>query len=215
MGRRADGQSYGDGVGDPAQLQKRRGDEVSEQTGEDDARHGDVGRAAQLIGQIHADGGGDGLGQQRGIHAAAQAEQAAHQPDGAAAGQHAGENAQQNGRRVLFQRADLLIQRNGQTDRRRGQQALQHARAGAVFAQIEGLEVDVKHGEKGDAQRHGDQQRVRQRRAHLFADLPADPVGRDAQKQAEIGRFGEKFIHDDPPFPSAAAVPAPSIPSRP
>ncbi|MCL0149127.1 hypothetical protein M2T53_28470, partial [Klebsiella pneumoniae] len=67
VGCGADTDAPGDGVGDVADLADRLGHEGTQDAGEDDDGTRQGRDAAQLSGDIHADGRGDGLRQEGGV----------------------------------------------------------------------------------------------------------------------------------------------------
>ena len=67
MGRGADADALGDGVGDVEGFADHLGQQVARDAGEDDDGTGQGRDAAQLGGDIHADSRRDRLGQEGGV----------------------------------------------------------------------------------------------------------------------------------------------------
>ena len=203
MGRGADAHALGNGVGDVEHLADRLGQQVARNAGQDDDGTGQGRDAAQLSGNVHADGGGDGLGQQGHILLTGQAHGHGQSQRAAQTDQGAHRDARDDGGGVLLEQVPLFIQRDGQADGG-GQQQIADRR-GADFVIRVG---DVQHTEQDDDEDAAQQQRVEDGLARHPVDEGAQCKGRQREQNAPRRGRGKKLIQQlchlrQPPFCSA------------
>ena len=179
MGRGADAHALGDGVGDVEHLADRLGQQVARDAGQDDDGTGQGRDAAQLSGDVHADGSGDGLGQQGHILLTGQAHGHGQSQRAAQTDQGAHRDARDDGSGVLLEQVPLFIQRDGQADGG-GQQQIADRR-GADFVIRVG---DVQHTEQDDDEDAAQQQRVEDGLARHPVDEGAQCKGRQREQNA-------------------------------
>ncbi len=209
MGGGADAHALGDGVGDVEDLADRLGQQVARDAGEDDDGTGEGRDAAQLGGNVHADGRGDGLGQQGDVLLAGQVHGDGQRHGTAEADQRAHRDARDDGGGVLLEQVPLLIQRDGKADGGGQQQVADRGRADLVIGV-----GDLQHTEQDDDEDAAQQQRVEERLAGHFIDEGAQREGGQRQQHAPRGGRGKKLIQQRchlrrPPFWSVCGGSAP------
>ena len=189
MGGGADAHTLGDGVGDVEDLADRLGQQVARDAGEDDDGTGKGCDAAQLGGNIHADGCGDGFGQQGDVLLAGQVHGDGQRQGTAEADQRAHRDARDDGGGVLLEQVPLLIQRDGKADGGGQQQIADRGRADLVIGV-----GDLQHAEQDDDEDAAQQQRVEERLAGHFVDEGAQREGGQRQQHAPRGGPGEEAL---------------------
>ena len=84
------------------------------------------------MADIHADGGGDALGQQRDVLAVVELQQQGQHQNAAQACQRARQNPHDDGKHIFAQQIPFFVQRHGQADRGGQQQVADRRRAGLI-----------------------------------------------------------------------------------
>ena len=195
MGSSADGNALCNWVGDMKHPADHGREHIAHQSGDDNHGDGQGDIAAQLLRNAHADGGGDGLGQQGHILCMIQPEDQSHGQYAQKRGQHPGGDAQKNGGLVLLQQIQLFIEGNGQTDGGWGQKIAQILCAGIVH-----VVIHIGHGQQRNGDDNGDQQGVKQRAFPLLLQQAAQTVGHQTDGHPEKCGGFQKRTHALPPF---------------
>ena len=109
MGRGADADALCDGVGDVEDLADHLGQQVARDAGEDDDGTRQGRDAAQLSGDIHADGRGDGLRQEGGVLLPSEVQCEGQSQSAAQAHQSTHGDARDDGGGILLQQVPFFI----------------------------------------------------------------------------------------------------------
>lgn len=153
VGGGAEGYAFGYGFGDLKEAEDRLGDDVAKDAGDDDDGDSDGHVAAQFFGYAHADGSGDGLGQQGYIFHVGQLHELGQHEDGGQAGQHTNEDSGKDGLVVLLELLEFLIQRNRQANGGGGEEPTQILRTVVVGVVVNMADDQHQHGhDDGDQQ---------------------------------------------------------------
>ena len=108
MGRGADADALCDGVGDVEDLADHLGQQVARDAGEDDDGTRQGRDAAQLSGDIHADGRGDGLRQEGGVLLPSEVQREGQSQSAAQAHQSTHGDARDDGGGILLQQIPVF-----------------------------------------------------------------------------------------------------------
>ena len=184
----ADGYALGDWLGDAEHAADGDGDDVAEDAGNDD--HGDGQRhiAAELLRDAHADGGRDGLRQERDVLLMRKVEGEAQCQHAAQRGEHAREDTGENGPPAAAQQREFLIERDGEAHGRRREQVAEVLRPGVIH-----LVIDVRGDEHKDRDDDGEEQGIEERQTEAPLQHHAEPVGKQAERNAEKDGVFKKF----------------------
>ena len=133
MGRGADAHALGDGVGDVEPLADGFRQQAARNARQDDDGPRQGGNAAQLGSHVHADGRGDGFGQQGGVLLPGQVQRQCQRQRTAQAHQRAHRDARDDGGGVLLEQIPLFIEGDGKADGGRQQQVVDRGGADLVI----------------------------------------------------------------------------------
>ena len=207
MGSGADGYPTGNGLRDAEQPAKALSDHIPQHPGNEDDCHGQAHIASQLLRNTHADGGGDGFGQQGHISGMIQPEQPGQKKNAPKTGQNPRENSQKHRFAVLFQQLKLLIQRHGQADRGGGQQVADVLRPSFV-----GGIVHPEQEQQPNSQKNRNKQRIQKGLFEFLLDPQASQVTANGQQCPEKGGIYKHLTHFSSPFSQETASLSPIPP---
>ena len=192
---RADADALRNGVGDMKEPAHRHGGHIAENARDDD--HGDrQGHiAAELFRNAHADGRGDGLGEQRHIFLVRKVKEPAHHKHAAQRGDNTRKNTGKNGLVVLPEEGELFVERHGKADGR-GCQKIAEVLCALVIYVI----VDARGHKQRDGHGDGDKKRVAERKPALFLQQHTEAVGNKALRNAEKDGLFKKCHFLPSPF---------------
>ena len=145
--------------------------------------------AAKLSRHVHADGRGNGFGQEGGVLLPGQAQRQRQGQCTAQADQRAHRDARNDGGGVLLEQIPLFIEGNGQADGGRQQQVVDRGSAGLVI-RIR----DVQHAEQDDNKDAAQQQRVKNGLARCPIDKSPQRKGGQREHYTPGGRAGKKSV---------------------
>ena len=173
----------------------RHGGHIAENARDDD--HGDrQGHiAAELFRNAHADGRGDGLGEQRHIFLVRKVKEPAHHKHAAQRGDNTRKNTGKDGLVVLLEEGELFVERHGKANGR-GCQKIAEVLCALVIYVI----VDARGHKQRDGHGDGDKKRVAERKPALFLQQHAEAVGNKAHRNAEKDGLFKKCHFLPSPF---------------
>lgn len=192
---RADADALRNGVGDMKEPAYRHGGHIAENARDDDHGNRQGHIAAELFRNAHADGRGDGLGEQRHIFLVRKVKESAHHKHAAQRGDNTRKNTGKNGLVVLPEERELFIERHGKADGR-GRQKIAEVLCALVIYVI----VDARGHKQRDGRGDGDKKRVAERKPALFLQQHAEAVGNKAHRNAEKDGLFEKCHFLPSPF---------------
>ena len=184
----ADGYALGDRLGDAEHAADGDGDDVAEDAGNDDHGNGQRHIAAELLRDAHADGGRDGLRQERDVLLMRKTEGEAQRQHAAQRGEHAREDTGENGPPAAAQQREFLIERDGEAHGRRREQVAEVLRPGVIH-----LVVDMRGDEHKDRDDDREEQGIEERQTEALLQYHAEPVGKQAERNAEKDGVFKKF----------------------
>ena len=192
---RADADALRNGVGDMKEPAHRHGGHIAENARDDD--HGDrQGHiAAELFRNAHADGRGDGLGEQRHIFLVRKVKEPAHHKHAAQRSDNTRKNTGKNGLVVLPEEGELFIERHGKADGRRRQKIAEVLCTLVIY-----VIVDARGHKQRDGRGDGDKKRVAERKPALFLQQRAEAIGNKAHRNTEKDGLFEKCHFLPSPF---------------
>lgn len=192
---RADADALRNGVGDMKEPAYRHGGHIAENARDDDHGNRQGHIAAELFRNAHADGRGDGLGEQRHIFLVRKVKESAHHKHAAQRGDNTRKNTGKDGLVVLPEEGELFIERHGKADGR-GRQKIAEVLCALVIYVI----VDARGHKQRDGRGDGDKKRVAERKPALFLQQHAEAVGNKAHRNAEKDGLFEKCHFLPSPF---------------
>ena len=205
----AERQPYRHGVMNAEKLAERFADHCADHARYHDDRDRDFLHAAEFFRNAHADSRGDRLRQQGYVYLVRYAERQRNEQDGQHGRHRARKNRNANRRRVLFQYAQLFIERNGKADRGRREQIAEQR--SLFFIR---LVIHAGYEQKGRDEEHRDDERIDKILFEPPVEQPADKIRPHADEQAEKHRFIEEVQHYRPPLAPRRAQPVspPALP---
>ena len=155
MGRRSQGQSLCHRILNAQNTKNRFSDNISKNSGSNNTHNGNRYHSSYFLTDSHSDCRSNRFWKQTCIGSMIQTKYKTHRKNTGCTGKYTRNNCCQNCRKMLFQKLQLLIQRNCQTDRGRSQEIADDTGAAVV-----GFIINSKNGQKSNHKDHRNKKRI-------------------------------------------------------